>query len=142
MLLVFLLLRLGACVSEADPSAEAAAEALPDPSAEALADAEARNSLLTDRALLSPFNPLASPFGPLSPNGVTAAHAAANLPHGVPHPPHHPGHDPAHLAHGLLHPAHPLPHPLPHHHPLPRGGLHLHVPLGACSLVCSTSTSL
>ena len=63
MLLVFLLLRLGACVSEADPSAEAAAEALPDPSAEA--DAEARNSLLTDRALLSPFNPLASPFGPL-----------------------------------------------------------------------------
>ena len=61
MLLVFLLLRLGACVSEADPSADAAA----DPSAEALADAEARNSLLTDRALLSPFNPLASPFGPL-----------------------------------------------------------------------------
>ena len=57
MLLVFLLLRLGACVSEADPSADAAAEAL--------ADAEARNSLLTDRALLSPFNPLASPFGPL-----------------------------------------------------------------------------
>ena len=55
-----------------------------------------------------------------SPNGVTAAHAAANLPHGVPHPLHHPGHDPAHLAHGLLHPAHPLPHPLPHHPPLPR----------------------
>ena len=65
MLLVFLLLRLGACVSEADPSADAAAEALAEPSAEALADAEARNSLLTDRALLSPFNPLASPFGPL-----------------------------------------------------------------------------
>ena len=52
-------------MSEADPSADAAAEALADPSAEALADAEARNSLLTDRALLSPFNPLASPFGPL-----------------------------------------------------------------------------
>ena len=69
MLLVFLLLRLGACVSEADPSADAVAEALADPRPLALADPgpdpEGRNSLLTDRALLSPFNPLASPFGPL-----------------------------------------------------------------------------
>ena len=78
VLLFFLvLLRLGSLVSEADPSADAVAEALADPGPLALADPgplaladpgpdpEARNSLLTDRTLLSPFNPLASPFGPL-----------------------------------------------------------------------------
>ena len=86
VLLFFLvLLRLGSRVSEADPSADAVAEALADPGPLALADPgplaladpgplaladpgpdpEARNSLLTDRTLLSPFNPLASPFGPL-----------------------------------------------------------------------------
>ena len=78
VLLFFLvLLRLGSLVSEADPSADAVAEALADPGPSALAnpaplaladpgpDPEARNSLLTDRTLLSPFNPLASPFGPL-----------------------------------------------------------------------------
>ena len=46
-----------------------------------------------------------------SPNGVTAAHAAANLPHGLPHPLHP-------LAHGAHHPL-ALP-PVPHHPPLPR----------------------
>ena len=78
VLLFFLvLLRLGSLVSEADPSADAVPEALADPGPLALADPgplaladpgpdpEARNSLLTDRTLLSPFNPLASPFGPL-----------------------------------------------------------------------------
>ena len=69
LLLLFALLRLGSGVSEADPSADAVAEALADPaplaSADPRPDPEARNSLLTDRALLSPFNPLASPFGPL-----------------------------------------------------------------------------
>ena len=77
LLLVFALVRLGSGVSEADPSADAVAEALADPGPLALADPgplaladpgpdpEGRNSLLTDRALLSPFNPLASPFGPL-----------------------------------------------------------------------------
>ena len=85
LLLLLALLRLGSSVSEADPSADAVAEALADPAPLALADPaplaladpgpsaladpgpdpEARNSLLTDRTLLSPFNPLASPFGPL-----------------------------------------------------------------------------
>ena len=77
LLLLLVLLRLGSGVSEADPSADAVAEALADPGPLALADPgpsaladpgpdpEARNSLLTDRTLLSPFNPLASPFGPL-----------------------------------------------------------------------------
>ena len=77
LLLLLVLLRLGSSVSEADPSADAVAEALADPGPLALADPgplaladpgpdpEARNSLLTDRTLLSPFNPLASPFGPL-----------------------------------------------------------------------------
>ena len=77
LLFLLVLLRLGSGVSEADPSADAVAEALADPGPLALADPgplaladpgpdpEARNSLLTDRTLLSPFNPLASPFGPL-----------------------------------------------------------------------------
>ena len=86
-LLVFVLLTLGSGVSEADPSPDAVAEPLANPGPLALAhpgplanpgpfadpgplanprpDPEGRNSLLTDRALLSPFNPLASPFGPL-----------------------------------------------------------------------------
>merc|ERR1712126_375083 len=79
------------------------------------AGADPQNSLLTSRTLASHLNPVASPFGPLSPNGAAAAAAVNNNP-----------------ANSLLH----LPHPLDHHihH---RGTLHHQVPLGACSIVCS-----
>merc|ERR1712098_758793 len=71
------------------------------------AGAHPQNSLLTSRTLASHLNPLASPFGPLSPNGAAAAAAAAN------------NNNP---ANPLLYLSHPL---------------HHQVPLGACSIVCS-----